>query len=492
VRGRTRIVGTVAVLTLAAAAAGCGAPDPLTAPTRADDPLPKVLAGQHDDRAPAGSLTVGIPAEPTAWIVPAGDDLAALDLAALWGLPLYRMDAAGHPVRALAAAERLGEDGREVEVELRPGEWSDGTPVRARDVVATVEALRGTALGPDLDLVEEVTAVDDRTVRFRLREPTVRWPLLPGAVGILPAHVLEAGGVEAAAALEVTGGVFRLGERVAGLGATFVAHPASPLGPPVVEELHVRVVPMYDVALGLLDDGELDAAIGHLAIGAVARANALGLEAAGPVGGTWVSMRWTDPAAVALEHRRGVAAVVDVTEQVEGLRLGELLTVPVLGSAAEVVTGADDADDAERAGEVSATLVVRTDEEALSVTGRLVEAQLRAREARLQLRRERTPADVTVAREADLVLEVRRDHRRVDLGLAVDDEGLVTAAAGAPTTADAAVVAALEAALAEAVVVPLYRPAVAHVWRPDVAGIVPSAWPGAGFASAAGWHRGGG
>jgi hypothetical protein len=50
-------------------------------------------------------------------------------------------------------------------------------------VVATVEALRGTALGPDLDLVEEVTAVDDRTVRFRLREPTVRWPLLPGDVG---------------------------------------------------------------------------------------------------------------------------------------------------------------------------------------------------------------------------------------------------------------------------------------------------------------------
>jgi hypothetical protein len=482
----------LAVLAIVVGVVGCGGDEPLSAPVRADDPVPTVVPAEPAERTPSGSLTVGVPSEPTAWIVPEGDDLAALDLAALWGLPLYRLDAHGHPVRALARAERVGDDGRIVEIELHAGAWSDGTPVAAADVVATVAALRGTALGGDLELVEEVTAVDERTVRFLLREPTVRWPLLPGPVGVLPAHVLEAGGLEAAAALEVTGGVFRLGERVAGLGATFTAHPGSPLGPPALEDLHVRVVPMYDVALGLLDEGELDAAIGYLAIAPVERATALGLDVAAPVGGTWVSLRWTDPASVAREHRRGVAASVDVREQVEGLRLGEPLSVPVLGRAPEVAPDAGRVDDAEGVGDLTVSLVLRADEEALSVTGRLLEAQLRARDARLQLRRERTPFDVGAAREADAVLEVRRDHARIDLAPSVADDGIVAAAAGSPSPHDAAVIAALQVALDEAEVVPLYRPAVAHVWRPEVSGIVPSSWPGAGFASAAGWHHSGG
>jgi hypothetical protein len=482
------------VLPAALLLAACSAPPPLAAPAVEEVPRARVVAEEPTVLRPSGEATVGVPAEPTAWIAPDADDVAADDLAALWGLPLYRVDASGRPVDALVAAEEWEPDGRSVTLELAEGTWSDGTPVGADDVVATVEALRGTGLGHDLDVIAEVVTEGAQRVRFELHQPTVRWPVLLGAVGILPAHVLADGGLEAAAALEVTGGPFRLADHESGLGASFVAHAGSPLGAPGLETLHVRYVPSYDVALELLDDGRLDVALGYLPIGAEDRAGRLGLEAAAPVGGTWVALRWALDATVTAAQRRGVASALDVSEQVEGLGLGEELTVPLLEgpgperSAAEGDRGA--AGEIEDVAGLEATLVARADEEALTLTGRLLEAQIRAREGRLDLRRERTPADVPVAREQDAALVVRRDLPRPDLApdLDEDDHALARSADAAPSAGDPAVVAALEAVAEQARLVPLYRPPVAHVWRGEVRGIEPSAWPGIGLSSAHRWH----
>jgi hypothetical protein len=475
---------------VAIVALGCSGAGPLPLPEAEPAPSPRIVRSSEEVGPPSGVLTVGVPADPTGWIVPEGDDLAALDLAALWGLPLYRFDPSGQPVRAFAADERVSEDGRRVEVDLAEGEWSDGTPVTAEDVVATVAALRGTELGRDLEVVDEVVAVSPRTVRFDLSQPTVRWQMLLGPTGVLPAHVLADGGLAAAATLDVTGGGFRLSGREEGLGASFAAHPASPLGSPALEELRVLLVPSYDVALGLLDEGRLDLAVGYLAVGAVRRAAALDLEAAAPVGGTWIGLHWSPEVAVGRPERRGVAAVLDVSEQVEGLGLGEELYLPILTAAApEVAPPPTRQDDIPAVGELTTTLVVRADEEALLLTGRLVEAQLRASGGDVTLRRERTPADVGVAREADVALRVRRDGPRPDLTpwLAEEASELARAADAAPSVFDGDVLRALEAGLDEARVVPLYRPPVAHVWRAGVEGVVPSAWPGAGFAGAMRW-----
>jgi hypothetical protein len=472
----------------------CSAPPPLTAPAIEEVARARVVAEEPAVLRPSGEVTVGVPAEPTAWIVPDADDVAAADLAALWGLPLYRVDASGRPVDALVVAEAWEPDGRSVTLELAEGTWSDGTPVGADDVVATVEALRGTGLGRDLDVVAEVVAEGSQRVRFELRQPTVRWPVLLGAVGVLPAHVLADGGLDTAATLEVTGGPFRLAEHEPGLGASFVAHAGSPLGAPGLEALHVRYVPSYDVALELLDDGRLDVALGYLPIGAEDRAGRLRLEAAAPVGGTWVALRWHPDATVTPAQRRGVANVLDVSEQVEGLALGEELSAPLLEAPrAERSVGERDrgaAGEVEDVAGLEATLVVRADEEALTLTGRLLEAQVRAREGRLDLRRERTPADVPVAREQDASLVVRRDLPRPDLArdLDEDDHALARSADAAPSAADPAVVAALDAVADQARVVSLYRPPVAHVWRGEVRGIEPSAWPGIGLSSAHRWH----
>jgi hypothetical protein len=479
---------------VAIVALGCSGVGPLSLPEPEPEPAPRLVRSSEEVAPPSGVLTVGVPAEPTGWIVPEGDDLAALDLAALWSLPLYRFDPSGQPAQAFATDARISGDGRRVEVDLAEGEWSDGTPVTAEDVVATVAALRGTELGRDLEVVDEVVAVSPRTVRFDLARPTVRWQMLLGPTGVLPAHVLADGGLEAASTLDVTGGGFRLTQRQEGLGASFAAHPASPLGPPALEELRVLIVPSYDVALGLLDAGRLDLAIGYLAVGAVRRAAALDLEAAAPVGGTWIGLHWSPEAAVGRPERRGVAAVLDVSEQVEGLGLGEELHVPILAVAApEVPPPTSRMDDIPAVEELTTTLVVRADEEALLLTGRLVEAQLRARDGGVTLRRERTPADVGVARDADLSLRVRRDGPRPDLApwLAAEASELARAADAAPSAFDEDVILALEAGLDEARVVPLYRPPVAHVWRAGVEGVVPSAWPGAGFAGAMRWSLAG-
>jgi hypothetical protein len=485
--GRRRRQAVLATVLVAALLAGCAPDEPLTAPVLADLEVPSVDGSEVPEHGPEGELTVGYPSEPTAWIVSEGDDLAALDLAAVWGLPLYRVDDQGLPVRALAADERWSEDGHLLEVALRPGSWTDGAPVTAADVVATARAVRGTGLGSDLELVEEVEVVDERTVRFRFRVPTARWWALPGPVGVLPAHVLDDGGLEAAATLEVSGGNFRLRERMPGLGATFEAHPGSPLGSPATAVLNLRIVPVYDVALGLLAEGELDVAIGHVPLAPVARAEALGLEALAPVGGSWVRLRWRggDVDAVA---RRAVAAVVDVAEQVEGLRLGRLLEVPVLDEppvASPAVAVEEDA-----VADVSAVISLRTDEEALSVTGRLLEAQLRAREAGVTLRRDRTPDDVVAARQVDGVLEVVRDLPRPDLGIERVPAEVGQALASAVTVGDVEALEALGRAAEDASIVPLYRAAVAHVWRDGVEGIVPSAWPGTGFWNVARWRAG--
>jgi hypothetical protein len=249
-------------------------------------------------------------------------------------------------------------------------------------------------------------------------------------------------------------------------------------------------VPSYDVALGLLEKGRLDAALGYLAVGAVARAERLGLEGNAPVGGTWVALRWSEDTELSAAERRAVAAVVDVGEQVEGLGLGEVLEVPILSGGDPLELDVPEAADVDEVATVSATLVIRADDEALALTGQLLEAQVRAREGRLELRRERTPDDLRVAREADASLVVRRDPPRPDLTREVPAplREAARAADASPSVHDASVVEVLEAGAVEGWSLPLYRPPVAHVWRPGVVGIEASAWPGAGFTSIDRWR----
>lgn len=96
---------------------------------------------------------------------------------------LYGMDASFRIQPQMLAGHTTEADGRVWTLTLRDGLlWHDGTKVLARDCVASIrrwgvrDALGQTLLA----LTEELVAVDDRQIRFRLRQP---FPLLPYALG---------------------------------------------------------------------------------------------------------------------------------------------------------------------------------------------------------------------------------------------------------------------------------------------------------------------
>ncbi len=78
---------------------------------------------------------------------------------------------------------RIEDDGKRWDLVLREGLlWHDGAPVLARDCVASIQRwAKRDAFGDALmQATDELSATDDRTIRFRLKRP---FPLLPYALG---------------------------------------------------------------------------------------------------------------------------------------------------------------------------------------------------------------------------------------------------------------------------------------------------------------------
>lgn len=96
---------------------------------------------------------------------------------------LYGVDDAYIPRPQMVAGHVVEDDGRRWTITLREGlRFHDGEPVRARDAVASIRRwavhdILGIALA---GLTDELSAPDDRTIRFRLKSP---FPLLPYALG---------------------------------------------------------------------------------------------------------------------------------------------------------------------------------------------------------------------------------------------------------------------------------------------------------------------
>lgn len=112
---------------------------------------------------------------------------------------LYGLDGAFAPQPQMAAGHVISEDGRTWDITLREElRFHDGQPVLARDCVASIwRWARRDAMGQALTAVTaELSAPDDRTIRFRLNKP---FPLLAYALGkmaapmcaMMPARIAE-------------------------------------------------------------------------------------------------------------------------------------------------------------------------------------------------------------------------------------------------------------------------------------------------------------
>jgi peptide/nickel transport system substrate-binding protein len=96
---------------------------------------------------------------------------------------LYGMDGAYQATPQMLEGHRIDDDGRRWTLTLRPGLlFHDGERVLARDCVASIRrwARRDPFGATLLDMTDELSAPDDRTIVFRLKRP---FPLLPIALG---------------------------------------------------------------------------------------------------------------------------------------------------------------------------------------------------------------------------------------------------------------------------------------------------------------------
>jgi peptide/nickel transport system substrate-binding protein len=96
---------------------------------------------------------------------------------------LYGMDADFQATPQMVEGHRVEDDGRRWDLTLRDGLlWHDGERVLARDCVASIRRwARRDPFGETLlAATDELSAPDDRTIRFRLKHP---FPLLPLALG---------------------------------------------------------------------------------------------------------------------------------------------------------------------------------------------------------------------------------------------------------------------------------------------------------------------
>ncbi len=96
---------------------------------------------------------------------------------------LYGMDAEYRLSPQMLAGHTIEDDGRTWSLVLRDGLlWHDGEKVLARDCVASIRrwAARDSFGQTLMALTDDLSAVDDRTLRFRLKRP---FALLPAALG---------------------------------------------------------------------------------------------------------------------------------------------------------------------------------------------------------------------------------------------------------------------------------------------------------------------
>src|SRR5260370_402561 len=106
---------------------------------------------------------------------------------------LYGMDEKLEPQRQMVEAEQISSDGLTWTFRLRPGlKFHDGEPVLARDVVASLERWSARdQMGLLIRSVQQdLTAVDDRNVKWVLKKPCPTVLPAPGAISTQIAFIM--------------------------------------------------------------------------------------------------------------------------------------------------------------------------------------------------------------------------------------------------------------------------------------------------------------
>src|SRR6202162_6722951 len=112
-----------------------------------------------------------------------GTQYVVRNAAALVWDTLYGIDATLKPQRQMVEAEEVSDDGLVWTFRLRPGlKFHDGDAVRSKDVGASLARRSGRAVMGQIikPIQNEITAVDDRTFKWSLKQPNPKMLLALG------------------------------------------------------------------------------------------------------------------------------------------------------------------------------------------------------------------------------------------------------------------------------------------------------------------------
>lgn len=184
---------------------------------------------------------------------------------------LWKFDPAGKLIANLAAeipsAENGGisADGLTWTIKLRPDvKWHDGKPFTSADVVFTLDVLRDPKVvvrsRNGHDHAESYEAVDDHTVRVKLKESYAPYVVSWQKTSIIPKHILSGIDINTAPfnTSPIGTGPFKFKSRVAGSHIEFEPNPDYHGGAPKLTTLVQKYVPDQQTLYAQFQTGEVD------------------------------------------------------------------------------------------------------------------------------------------------------------------------------------------------------------------------------------------
>jgi peptide/nickel transport system substrate-binding protein len=216
---------------------------------------------------------------------------------------LYRFLPGGSTQPYLARALRPVPGG--IEVTLRHARWSNGRPITASDVVASVRRARRSATSRSIASASpgfaEVSSATSRSPRrVVLKGDVPNWAeTLATAAFILP---------RGRPSRAVSGGPLVVDSSIKGLRLVYKPNPAWSGRRPYLHRLTVEFVEGMDELLALLAEGRLDAAVVPSAVNLGYRLGALGLDHAGTLG--WESVYLDLRGASSISLREAIAGSI--------------------------------------------------------------------------------------------------------------------------------------------------------------------------------------
>ena len=212
-----------------------------------------------------------------------------------------------------------------VVVQLRAGaRFHDGTPVRAKDVVATYEAIRNPRTGSVkrvfLDAIDTIRAVDEETVEFRLLDPHAPFLQVLAGIGIAPAAAMPDDPTDPLASWTGSGAWIFDGSEI-GQEIRLRRNPSWTLDPSTkTERIRFRVIPDATVRVLELVHGSVDMTWNDLpphVVEWLAARDDLRVERSESTLVKYLAFNTRHPALSDVRVRRAIARAIDVAPIIE-------------------------------------------------------------------------------------------------------------------------------------------------------------------------------